>query len=294
MDRTLRLLSVGAHPADCFDHCGGTLARHAAREDYVACVVLTHGARVHDKVISDSMFHRREIPDGDELVPMIEQRSDSKMEETRRACGLLGVEDVTFIGADDAILMVTRELVRRVAGLIRLKKPDLVLTHFPRENDCSTGAHSVTGQITLRAVRYAASVDPGDRNPPHRTAQVFFFGSSAARVRGDVWESEGGFSNDVFVDTTDVIDKKLAALDCLVSQGYSGRYARKRIEGIDGACGIRACCAYAEGFISMNAQLTRYLPVTEEMLELASESDHETIARYSYRATAEELGAKGS
>ena len=39
------------------------MAHHTNRGDYVACVVLTHGARVHDAVISDSMFHREEVPD---------------------------------------------------------------------------------------------------------------------------------------------------------------------------------------------------------------------------------------
>ena len=57
----LRLLSVGAHPADIFDQSGGTMAHHVQRGDWVGCVVLTHGARVHDKVISDDMHHRAEL-----------------------------------------------------------------------------------------------------------------------------------------------------------------------------------------------------------------------------------------
>ena len=59
MSDNLRLLSIGAHPADIFDQSGGTMAHHVARGDWVGCVVLTHGARVHDKVISDEMFHRQ-------------------------------------------------------------------------------------------------------------------------------------------------------------------------------------------------------------------------------------------
>ena len=48
MAKSLRLLSIGAHPADIFDQSGGTMAHHADRDDYVGCAVLTHGARVHD------------------------------------------------------------------------------------------------------------------------------------------------------------------------------------------------------------------------------------------------------
>src|SRR5690349_9664771 len=110
---SLRILSIGAHPADIFDQSGGAMAHHVQRGDYVGCVVLTHGARIHDAVISDSMFHREEVPDAAELQALMDERSDVKAEETRQACALLGVEDVTFFGADDAILLVTEESVRR-------------------------------------------------------------------------------------------------------------------------------------------------------------------------------------
>ena len=283
MSESLRILSVGAHPADIFDQSGGTMAHHAARGDYVGCVVLTHGARVHDKVISDEMHHRSEVPAADELQSLMAERSDVKAEEARKACNLLGVEDVYFFGADDAVLIVTDEAVRRLARLIRQLKPDLVLTHFPKEGDGLTNAHAIAGQIVLHSLALAGGVDPGDRNPPHKSAQVFFFGTGAAAIPRQVWQSEGGYYNDVFIDITDVVDKKLAALDCLVSQGYGGAYARKRIETSDGAFGMSGGVAYAEGFISMNAETHYYLPVTERAMEKARTSDHEKIEETSYR-----------
>ena len=33
--RPLRILMIGAHPSDCFDQAGGTLAHHAAAGDQV-------------------------------------------------------------------------------------------------------------------------------------------------------------------------------------------------------------------------------------------------------------------
>ena len=104
MTQPLRIVSIGAHPADIFDQSGGTMAHHTSRGDYVACVVLTHGARVHDAVISDAMFHRKEIPDQAELMKLMEDRSDVKAEEVRAACNILGVKDIFFFGADDAVL----------------------------------------------------------------------------------------------------------------------------------------------------------------------------------------------
>jgi len=129
----------------------------------------------------------------------------------------------------------------------------------------------------------AAAVDPGDRHPPHRVAQTFFFGTGAAAVPNQVWGAGGGYYNDVFVDITDVVDKKLAAIDCLESQGYGGAYARKRIETSDGAFGLAAGCAYAEGFISARAETHYYLPLTEHAIQRARASDHENMQRYSYR-----------
>lgn len=280
---TLRILSIGAHPADIFDQSGGAMAHHVQRGDIVGCVVLTHGARVHDAVISDGMFHRTDVPDAAELQALMNERADLKAEETRRACALLGVEDVTFFGADDAVLLVTEALVRRLASLLREKRPDIVLTHFPREGDGIVNPHAIAGQIVLGAIALAGSVDPGDRNPPHKVAQVFFFGTGAASIPRNVWSAGGGYYNDIFIDIGDVIEQKLAALDCMVSQGYGGAYARKRIETSDGAFGNAGGVAYAEGFIAMNAETHYHLPVTDYALNAARASDHELIVQRSYK-----------
>ena len=193
------------------------------------------------------MFHREEIPGGDELTTLMAERAEVKAEEVRRAGRILGFEDVHFFGADDAVLLVDAETVKRLARLLRRIRPDIVLTHYPKEGDGLTNAHAIAGQTAVHAMGVAAGVDPDDSSPPTSVARTFFFGSGAASLRRSVWDSEGGYYNDVFVDITDVVDKKLAALDCLVSQGYGGAYARKRIETSDGAFGTAAGVAYAEG-----------------------------------------------
>jgi LmbE family N-acetylglucosaminyl deacetylase len=276
------MVSIGAHPADMFDQSGGTLAHHTARGDYVACISLTHGARIHDAVISEEMYHRREVPEAATLQSMMGDRADVKAREVQAACKILGVEDVYLLGADDGILLVERELIRRLAGLLRRLRPDIVLTHYPFEGDGQVRSHAVAGQIALHALQYAASVDPGDRHPPHRAAQVFFFGQGAAAVRNGLWDSRGGYTNDLFVDITDVIDRKFAAMECLVSQGYAGAYNRKRTESSDGAFG-GGTVAYGEGFIRMNAEVHYCLPLTPYARQRSRDSDHEVMRRYSWR-----------
>ena len=92
MSEPLRIVSIGAHPADTFDQSGGTMAHHAARGDRVTAVCLTHGARVPDKVISDEMAHREEIPEAGELQGLIVERSDVKAAEVRRASLAAGLD----------------------------------------------------------------------------------------------------------------------------------------------------------------------------------------------------------
>lgn len=282
MSEPLRIVSIGAHPADVFDQSGGTLAHHTDRGDYAACISLTHGARVHDAVISEAMFHRKEVPEGTALQQMIGDRSDVKSREVIAACKILGVNDVHFMGEDDAILLVERDIIRRLASRLRQIRPDIVLTHFPFESDGQVAAHAVAGQIVLHAIQYAASVDPGDRQPPTRVAQVFFFGHNAATVRAGLWDSRGGYTNDVFVDITDVIDRKFAAMECLVSQGYAGAYNRKRTERGDGAFGANTV-SYGEGFIRMNAEVHYHLPLTPYARRKAAASDYEIMQTYSWR-----------
>ncbi|MEZ4734420.1 MAG: hypothetical protein R3E79_45595 [Caldilineaceae bacterium] len=64
-------------------------------------------------------FTGPDVPEAGELQTLMSERADLKADETRQACALLGVADVTFFGADDAVLLVTEEAVRRLARLLR-------------------------------------------------------------------------------------------------------------------------------------------------------------------------------
>ena len=282
----LRILSIGAHPADTFDQCAGTLAHHAQRGDHITCLSLTHGARIHDKVVSEEMQHASFIPDAQKLSTLMAERTDVKIEEIRAAVRILGFEDIMFMGLDDGILLLTTEAIRGVARFIRQIRPDVILTHYPKEGDGMVLQHAVCGQIVMHALQFADAVDPGDHNPPHRIAQMFFFGQGAAFIPQDVFDTRRNCYNEVFIDITDVIDKKLAAMDCLVSQGYGGKYARKRLEVRDGAFG--GGYSYGEGFIKLKAENHYFLPVPERMLETAKLSGHELMDRYSWRLPMDE------
>ena len=132
MTQPLRIVSIGAHPADIFDQSGGTMAHHTSRGDYVACVVLTHGARVHDAVISDAMFHREEVPDQAELMKLMEDRSDVKAEEVRAACNIVGAKDIYFFGADDAVLLGHGRHGQTLGEIVTRAAPRCRVDPFPQ------------------------------------------------------------------------------------------------------------------------------------------------------------------
>ena len=63
-------------------------------------------------------------------------------------------------------------------------------------------------------------------------------------------EYAGTSRADLYVGITDVIEKKVQALNHISSQFYSGPYSRKRAETDDSAHGHSAYVAYAEQFFS--------------------------------------------
>lgn len=286
----LRILVIGAHPADVFDQSGGTMAHHIQRGDWVGCAVVTTGVRIHDKVVSDEMQKRKEIPGEAELKKIMAERTVVKQKEVLKAVSILGVreQDVFFLDNQDTVLLVNQDVIRELARLIRKTRPNIIITHYPFEDAGLGTAHAITGQMVVHAIPLAAGVDPGDTTPPHKVTQVFFFGQGAAAVRTNLWSSQGGFYNDVFVDITDVAVKKAKCLDAMESQGYAGAYARKRIDTDDGAFGSRVRLPYAEGFITMNSTTNYYLPISTSDLRMSKESDHETTKRGSYRVTVPE------
>ena len=272
MTEPLRLLCVGGHPADTFDCAGGTLAHHVEAGDHVTVVALTQGTRIHDVVISERLRFSDRVPDADALKSLMAERARVKEDEVIRACAFLGITDVRFFRYDDEVLTVREELILRMASLIREVRPDVIVTHDPHELGVYGVHHAATSQLILEAMSAAGGVGVGDPNQPHRVAQVFFT-VSALQYPLNVLSSRSGWYPDLLVDITDVVENKVRALDALRSQQYGGDYARKRTEISDGAMGVIAGSAYAEGFITYLPEIAHTFPVSEGRLRLARQSE---------------------
>jgi LmbE family N-acetylglucosaminyl deacetylase len=195
-DEQVRALVVVAHPDDLDFGAGGTIATWTDEGIDVAYCVITDG---------DAGGFDPDVPR--EAIGGIRQA------EQRAAAKELGVDDVTFLGYPDGRLTVSTELRRDLSRVIRDKRPHRVVAQSPeRAWDrvyASHPDHLAAGEATMCAVY------PDARNP-------FAYAELAdleAWTVEQVWVMGGaGGVADHYVDVTDVLPRKLAALRAHVSQ----------------------------------------------------------------------------
>ncbi len=264
--KKLKILLICAHPGDAFDDSGGTLCHHARRGDEVTIALMTSGTRSHAALFTDEK--RKSEGERNETFANMDSGAISayKEREIIAAGKELGVTDIRFFEEEDDILLIKEETIKKVADLIRELKPDVLITHHPMQDGGLLTTHPIVGQIALLGYEAAGARWTRDEKvPPHQIKQVFFIGS----LNGKPWMTSHSFYAQwrVYVDITDVVDKKVKALDCLASQRYDGDYARKRAESVDGYWGTRIDIPYAETFIPMMPEVHEFLPIMESTLE---------------------------
>lgn len=278
----MKILVIAGHPADMFDHCGGTLFNHIKKGDEVTCVSLTQGLRVHDEVVYDLFRYHINNYTKEEIDKIIEERQKIKYKEAIDACAIFGINDVRFLNYDDEILTLNIGMVSKVATVIRETQPDLVITHWPYQYDTFSNHHAVTGQIALTAVTAAMSVNFEDRNPAAHVAQVAFM-LCPADTQSYVLTNTGKTAYPSFyVDVTDVIDKKIKAINMMSSQKYDIEgYAKKTTESWNGNFGQKIRVAYAEAFALQFPEVGKTIPISDHRLWLANGDEKEHLATQS-------------
>jgi 4-oxalomesaconate hydratase len=281
MDSKLRILVIGGHPADVFDHCGGTLSHHIQRGDQVTCLALTQGLRIHDEVISDKLRFGMNGMTEEELARLKAEREEVKYGEVKKACALFGITDVRFLGYDDKVLIVKEEMIVKIAKVIRDVRPHILITHYPLENGGVGSHHGNTGKNVMEAVMFAGSIDFDDPTPGWRVAQIFFMSPVEATIMLSYLSSQSRVYCDYYVDVTDVAELKVKALNAMRSQQYSGDYAKRETECWSGKDGHYMSVGYAESFITYKPEIGRYLQVSDELLEWANEPEKIRLARCS-------------
>ncbi len=229
-----RILVVSAHPDDVDFGVAGSIASWTASGIDVSYCIVTDG----DAGGSDLELARPEMA----KIRRVEQAN---------AAATVGVTDLHFLGYPDGRLQPTIELRRDLSKVIRTVRPQRVVCQSPERIwervYASHPDHLAAGEAAVCAVY------PDARNP-FAHPELLAAGLEPWTVPQLWLMAHPGV--DVYVDTTDTIDKKIAALQCHVSQipDPSGLDQRMREWGqmIATRCGLPEG-RMAEAFKSVDA-----------------------------------------
>ncbi|MGQ9573095.1 MAG: PIG-L deacetylase family protein [Dehalococcoidia bacterium] len=197
-----QVMVVTPHPDDAEYGVAGTVARWTRDGKEVVYVVCTNG----DKGTSDPNLRPEEL-------------AQIRKREQLAAAKVLGVREVIFLGHPDQGLEDTPEFRKEIARLIRMYRPDTVVTADPHRRYIWHRDHRITGRVALDAV-FPYARDPhsypdllAEGLQPHKVREVLLWASEEPNYR---------------LDITDTFDVKLAALYCHKSQ--IGRHPSSNLE----------------------------------------------------------------
>jgi len=187
-----QVMVVTPHPDDAEYGVAGTVVRWVSQGKEIVYVVCTNG----DKGTSDASVKPEEL-------------ANTREEEQIAAANLLGVREVIFLRHPDQGLEDTPEFRKEIVRLIRMYRPETVVTADPYRRYIWHRDHRMTGQVTLDAIfPYARDIFSyldltKEGLDPHKVKEVLLWGTEDVNYRSDI---------------TKTFDVKLSALQCHKSQ----------------------------------------------------------------------------
>ena len=203
-----KVLIITAHPDDVDFGAGGTVARMTDAGVEVVYGLVTDGDA-----------------GGSDLQSTADQRARLRREEQRKAAEILGVSDLHFLGHLDGSVTYHQGLRRDLARLIRIVRPDRVISQSPElwldRIYASHPDHRAAGEATL------AAVYPDARNP-FAYPELLDSEGLAPHTVPEIWLMASPTS-DIAVETTDALERKIAALRCHASQVGEGAHIEELV-----------------------------------------------------------------
>lgn len=229
-------LVISAHAADFVWRCGGAIALHQSLGYDVTVACLSFGERGE----SAKLWKQQGMS--------LEKVKADRQREAENAAKALDVHDIQFLDLGDYPLRVDDDAKYKIVDIIRSVQPKFMMSHS--KYDPYNTDHMYTTEVALecRMIAQAWGHNPGEKTlgapqlylfEPHQTEQM-------------------GWKPDVFLDITDVWDKKRAAIECMEGQQHLWDYYTNVAENranhfrrnSGGQAGGRAA-KYAEGFQSV-------------------------------------------
>lgn len=206
----MKILVITAHPDDVDFGAGGTVATWVAEGNDVEYCLVTDGQAGG----SDNTVTREEV-------------AALRRREQTAAANMLGVTKLHWLGFPDGAVVADLNLRREISAVIRKVKPDRVLTQSSERNYnriyASHPDHLATGEAALCAVY------PDARNE-FAFPELLSERGLEPHVVPETWIMAGPNPKH-FVDTTDMLDKKIAALLCHASQHTDSEGLPERMRG---------------------------------------------------------------
>jgi len=187
-----QVMVVTPHPDDAEYGVAGTVVCWVSQVKEIVYVVCTNG----DKGTSDASVKPEEL-------------AKTREEEQIAAANLLGVREVIFLRHPDQGLEDTPGFRKEIVRLIRMYRPETVVTADPYRRYIWHRDHRMTGQVTLDAIfPYARDIYSypdltKEGLDPHKVKEVLLWGTEDVNYRSDI---------------TKTFDVKLSALRCHKSQ----------------------------------------------------------------------------
>lgn len=211
-----RILIFGPHPDDIEIGMGGTVLNLVETGFEVYLCDMTNG----------------------EPTPMGTVKK--RMQERKKATGILGVKDRFLIGLKNRFVFDSTESRKKVAELIRKVKPDIIFV--PQENDAHPD-HIATTKIIEAARFYSKFTKTKWKGQPHYPKRIIYYIASHLRTV---------FKPDFLVDISPYMEKKLELVKAYKSQfieNEKNTRAPEYLRNIAAYYGRMIGVEYAEGFI---------------------------------------------
>ncbi len=172
------VLVVTPHPDDAEFGVAGTVVHWVRQGKEVVYIVCTNG----DKGTENSKVKP------DELAGI-------RQKEQLKAAKILGVKEVVFLGHLDQSLEDTPEFRKEIVRLIRIYRPDIIVTSDPYRRYVWHRDHRIVGQVTLDAVfpyardiwAYPDLLEEGLE--PHRVKEIWLWASEDVNHRSDITQT---------------------------------------------------------------------------------------------------------
>lgn len=219
-ERIRRVLVFGAHPDDEIVGPGGTIARLSEEGARVTVVTFTAGETAYST--PEMKGKVREI----------------RLGEARKCDSILGIDERIVLGLPCQGIQNTTEVYQTCVGILRERKPDLILSHYHKDKHRDHRAVAeIVDEVRWKATERVLS----DLGETWYCSYMMYY---------EVLEL---FTEPSFViDISKQFEKKVKAMESQASQVEVNTGVMRHIEGLAKTRGFLAGTEYAEAFLLSN------------------------------------------